>query len=296
MKYFDFHPKINYSFINKDINIIDIFRKNIINLSESNITNNTLFGNFVFPENIAHQYLEDPNQSWMITSLNNIVTNSDWYYPNDIKLSELKIKYNNQIIYSILTLPDLIENDIIIRGLSLEGPFGYVKKWDPSFRSITAIHSDDNRFESGNNISFWRYNGTSAINISFLGIGDTGPSGITNSTEIQKTTEVIDYPLYFIKGEDKVSPYYGISPGNTYIVSDTLAMNGVNGITYTILNKYNKSTIPNNFTYITTKNLYSTSTISNIKIPNTIIINTVESETKNRFSITDKYRIYKIDI
>ena len=80
MKYFDFHPKINYSFINKDINIIDIFRKNIINLSESNITHNTLFGNFVFPENIAHQYLEDPNQSWMITSLNNIVTNSDWYY------------------------------------------------------------------------------------------------------------------------------------------------------------------------------------------------------------------------
>ena len=73
-----------------------------------------MFGNFVFPENIAHQYLEDPNQSWMITSLNNIVTNSDWYYPIDIKLSELKIKYNNQIIYSILTLPDLIENDIIV--------------------------------------------------------------------------------------------------------------------------------------------------------------------------------------
>lgn len=296
MKYFDFHPKIQYLFSDEEVDVIDIFRKNIINVSTTNTTNSMLFGNFIFPENIAYQQYENSNLSWIITSSNNITTPSDWCYPNNIKLSELGLKHKNQIIYSILTLPDLIENDVIIQGLSFNGPVAYVKNWNPIFRTITAIHSDDNRFQTGDNLTFWRKGETSVNSISFLGIGNTGHSGITTSTEIQKTTTIIDYPIQFIKGEDKVSPYYGISPGNTYINNYTLAMNGENGITHTILNKYNRSTLSDTFNFITTKDSYSNDIIANIKIPNNIDINKIKQETQNRFSIINKYRIYKINI
>lgn len=296
MKYFDFHPNIQYSFNGVTKDVIDIFRTIKLNITSFDNIDTQVVGNKEFPENISYQYYQDEKLSWTVPIFNNIISSSDWFLPNDIKLSELMSKYENQIIYSITTLPDLIENDIIVKGLLFEGPKGYVKNWDSNFRSITTIHSAGESFDSGDNITFWRKTDTTVESISFLGMGNTGNSGITTSTEIQKKTEILDYPIIFMKENIKVSPYYGSSPGNTFIFNDTLALTGVNGFTHTVLNKFNKSLLNDTFTYNTTKDLYLESTFSNIKLLKKVYINNLELQMKDKFKIINKYRIYEINI
>ena len=293
MTYFNFHPKTEYSINGINKAVIDIFRKIKLNITQPNTE---VIGSKIFPETISYQKYQDEKLSWLVPISNDINLSSDWFLPNIIKLSELKTKYQNQIVYSITTLPDLVENDIIIKGLSYNGPIGYVKEWDSNFRTITTIHSAGVSFDLGDNITFWRKTDTSINNIYFLGMGNTGTSGITNSTEIQKKTDVLDYPIQFSKQGAKISPYYGISPGNTFIFNDTLALNDVNGFTHTILNKFNKSLLSADFTYITTNDLYSKSNISNIKLVDQIDINTIQLEMKDKFKIINKYRIYEINI
>lgn len=295
MKYFTYHPKIFYNFDGINVNVIDIFRKNDIELSSQKLINTTLTESETTPEDIAKQYYSKEEDSWFVNLTNKIYLRSDWKWPLDIKTSENNTLYDNQLVYSIQTLPDLQEGDIITDEVDGAGTkFVYVKSWNPEFRSIVVMNSSGVSFEANDIVYFYRKTDDELVPISFLSMGTSGTDGITTSTQISKVTNYVDYPIRFKKDDEAVSPYYGSSPGNTYITNTTLSLLGADGFTYTALNKFNRSTLSNSFSYTSSNIGASDIDINNIKIDHYYNSSVASVFIKENFDITDKKRNYTI--
>lgn len=296
MKYFKTHPIVSYTLQNGIVSsIVDIFRKNTISLTINKFVED-VSGDNRSPETIANRVYENTELSWIIPLSNNILTQSEWFISPEEKIKELEIIYNNQLVYSINTMPDLEENDIIVETAYLDSftTFSYVKKWNKEFRSIVALSPSGVTFLVNTPITFLRKTDESYEPISFLGMGVTMTDGITTSTDIVKATDVLDYPTQFIIGNDYISPYYGVSPGNTYIYSNILGMSGTDGFTHTILNKYNNS-ISATYTYLTERTSYTTETRA-LNLIDIIHIPTIEREYAQKLNAKNTTRSQHITV
>lgn len=297
MKYFTYHPKILYDFGGSNISIIDMFRKTDIELSPNNSTYSNVSEIKTTPEDISKQNYSTEEDSWFVNLTNQIYFRHDWKWPLHIKTSETNSLYENQLVYSIQTLPDLQEGDIITDEVDGESTkFVYVKSWNPEFRSIVVANESGVSFEAGNIVYFYRKTTDSLIPIEFLAMGTTGADGITTATEISRVTNYIDYPIKFKKNDETISPYYGTTPGNTYITNTTLSLLGADGFTYTVLNKFNRSTLDSSFDYDSSNIAAKDIDINTILLYKHYNSDVVAVLLKEKFDILDKKRNYKITL
>lgn len=295
MKYFTHHPKIIYNINNTNIDLVDIFRKTEIEITSDNISYINVTTDKITPEMVSKQNYNNEEDSWFINITNGIFTRQDWHWPMNITKSENISKYMNQYVYSIKTLPDLQQGDIISTPNSTGITFEYVHSWNPKFRAITVITSNP-LFQLNDNISFYKKTETELIPILFLSMGLSGSDGITYSTTISKVTNYIDYPIKFKKDDRTISPYYGVSPGNTYIDNTTLSLEGSDGFTYTVLNKYNTSTLSSEFDYVDSRLAYLDLSINTVRIQKDYNIEGLSSLIKAQFDISDRKRNYTINV
>lgn len=276
MKYFTLHPVIRYS-IPVFNTVTEIELKNLFETRKLNLSKNRSFflqiGNKIFPETVATEFLDDPEDSWLIHIINNLRSRTDWPETSEENLRKLVKKYENQTTYFIQTLPSLEINDIIVltSDLHTEGTtfqkLGVVLEWDSYLRSIRTLHSNGLSFAAGNNITFLRKENSDFKILNFLDTGNTQSGGLTYSTQIKRKENPLNVPLSFTQNGNLISAYFNLNstpPGNTFINSETLGITGPNGFTFTALSVYmNNGSIGIN----TVRNSIQSQELLQIKVP-----------------------------
>lgn len=276
MKYFTLHPIIGYTI--PSLNIIEeIELKNLFETRRLNLTKNHSFslqiGNKIFPESIAAEFLDDPEDSWLIHIINNIRSRTDWPQTNEEKLRKLEKTYENQTTYFIQTLPSLEINDILVLTSDLHTngatfqKLGIVLEWNSYLRSIRTLHSNGLSFGSGTYISFIRKENSDYKLLNFSNIGNTQSDGFTYSTIIKRKENPLNVPVNFIQNGNPISAYLNLNstpPGNTFINPETMSITGPNGFTFTALSVYMNS---GNISTNTLKNSINTEKILQIRVP-----------------------------
>lgn len=282
MKYFDKHPIINYSLSGNTYNFIDIFRRNIVNIDERFLETYILESNDTL-ESIATKQYDDASLSWVISLTNN-------YYSKDtIPSLDTTIPITNNKVYSILELPDIKFGDIVFDVSNINSPtfdFLYVKSWDPRFRSFVV----GEKLPTGNSFSE-----SDTIIIARLKEGGvdfiTTPQGVS----LQKITNIETFPIRFSLSSSTISPYLNVSGSGTTYISE-----GSTGITFskTLLYSYITSGISHSQYKIDTEqtNFVINKNDLSIKIPTFQTINTIESGIADSMKITNKSRLFNINI
>lgn len=288
MSFFSSHPLIQYTFSDgKAYDLVDIFKNIEITVTTPNIVSEYLITSSETPEFIANNIYNNVELSWVVNLTNNILNESEWKVPNSVKRDRLETRYGNQKVYSIETLPDLQKNDIIVLTSSIGGntygSYSYVTAWDPVLRAISVIipdNSDDGFTSAGadRNISFVRTTSSGIVGpMSFLGMGQTLAAGTTNTTQILKITNYVDYPQKFTKEGQRISPYYNITgSGNTYINNETLLLGGTNGFTATLLYRFDTGVIGASFGYTSISSGYTSDNVDVISIINKVYVKTIQ--------------------
>ncbi len=282
MKYFDKHPIINYSLNGNNYNFIDIFRRNIVNIDERFLETYILESNDTL-ESIATKQYDDASLSWAISLANN-------YYSKDtIPSLDTTISITNNKVYSILELPDIKFGDIVFDISNINSPtfdFLYVKSWDPRFRSFVV----GEKLPTGNS-----FNKSDTIIIARLTEGGvdlvTTPQGVS----LQKITNIETFPIRFSLSSSTISPYLNVSgSGTTYISAGSTGTSFSKTLLYSYItsgishSQYKIDSEQTNF--IINKNDLS------IKLPTVETINTIESRIADLMKITDRSRLFNINI
>ena len=282
MKYFDKHPIINYTLNGNNYNFIDIFRRNILNIDERFLETYIFESNDTL-ESIATKQYDDASLSWAISLANN-------YYSKDtIPSLDTTIPITNNKVYSILELPNIKFGDIVFNINNIGDPtfdFLYIKSWDPRFRSFVV----GEKLPTGNS-----FNKSDTIIIARLKEGGvdlvTTPQGVS----LQKITNTETFPIRFSLSSSTISPYLNVSGSGTTYISE-----GSTGITFskTLLYSYITSGISHSQYKIDTEqtNFIVNKNDLSIKIPTTETINTIESGIADSMKITNKSRLFNINI
>ena len=282
MKYFDKHPIINYSLNGNNYNFIDIFRRNIVNIDERFLETYILESNDTL-ESIATKQYDDASLSWAISLANN-------YYSKDIIPSlETTIPITNNKVYSILELPDIKFGDIVFDISNINSPtfdFLYVKSWDPRFRSFIVGEKllTGNSFNKSDTIIIARLTEEGVDLI-------TTPQGVS----LQKITNIETFPIRFSLSSSTISPYLNVSgSGTTYISAGSTGT----AFSKTLLYSYITSGISHSQYKIDSEqtNFIVNKNDLSIKIPTVETINTIESGIADSMKITDRSRLFNINI
>ena len=282
MKYFDKHPIINYSLNGNNYNFIDIFRRNIVNIDERFLETYILESNDTL-ESIATKQYDDASLSWAISLANN-------YYSKDtIPSLETTIPITNNKVYSILELPDIKFGDIVFDISNINSPtfdFLYVKSWDPRFRSFIVGEKllTGNSFNKSDTIIIARLTEEGVDLI-------TTPQGVS----LQKITNIETFPIRFSLSSSTISPYLNVSgSGTTYISAGSTGT----AFSKTLLYSYITSGISHSQYKIDSEqtNFIVNKNDLSIKIPTVETINTIESGIADSMKITDRSRLFNINI
>ena len=282
MKYFDKHPIINYSLNGINYNFIDIFRRNIVNIDERFLETYILESNDTL-ESIATKQYDDASLSWVISLANN-------YYSKDtIPSLETIIPITNNKVYSILELPDIKFGDIVFDISNINSPtfdFLYVKSWDPRFRSFIVGEKSltGNSFNKSDTIIIARLTEEGVDLI-------TTPQGVS----LQKITNIETFPIRFSLSSSTISPYLNVSgSGTTYISAGSTGT----AFSKTLLYSYITSGISHSQYKIDSEqtNFIVNKNDLSIKIPTVETINTIESGIADSMKITDRSRLFNINI
>ena len=282
MKYFDKHPIINYSLNGINYNFIDIFRRNIVNIDERFLETYILESNDTL-ESIATKQYDDASLSWAISLANN-------YYSKDtIPSLETTIPITNNKVYSILELPDIKFGDIVFDISNINSPtfdFLYVKSWDPRFRSFIVGEKllTGNSFNKSDTIIIARLTEEGVDLI-------TTPQGVS----LQKITNIETFPIRFSLSSSTISPYLNVSgSGTTYISAGSTGT----AFSKTLLYSYITSGISHSQYKIDSEqtNFIVNKNDLSIKIPTVETINTIESGIADSMKITDRSRLFNINI
>ena len=282
MKYFDKHPIINYSLNGINYNFIDIFRRNIVNIDERFLETYILESNDTL-ESIATKQYDDASLSWVISLANN-------YYSKDtIPSLETIIPITNNKVYSILELPDIKFGDIVFDISNINSPtfdFLYVKSWDPRFRSFIV----GEKSLTGN--SFYKSDTIIIARLTEEGVDlITTPQGVS----LQKITNIETFPIRFSLSSSTISPYLNVSgSGTTYISAGSTGT----AFSKTLLYSYITSGISHSQYKIDSEqtNFIVNKNDLSIKIPTVETINTIESGIADSMKITDRSRLFNINI
>lgn len=285
MKYFQHHPYMSYNINGKEYSFLDIFRKNTLSVDENFQevyvlrTNDSL-------ESISEKLYDTPDNSWLL------FLNNNYFLHTDIPSFNTQIQLSNKKVYSIKTIHNIKQNDIVIDAnldnFGVTSSFLYVDSWDPVFRSVvvTEIGASGDSFQKHQSIAIIRKNidenGFDLI---------TPPGGIS----LEKISYVENFPIRFRSTTNIVSPYLNVSgSGQTYFSESCV------GVTFnkTLLNSYITDGISHGaYSIVTKANKYtSQKTEISIKTPIVDAVSPIESEIKKTMGILNRSRLFNIII
>lgn len=162
----------------------------------------------------------------------------------------------------------------------------YVKSWDPRFRSFVV----GEKLPTGN--SFNKSDTIIIARLTEVGVDlVTTPQGVS----LQKITNIETFPIRFSLSSSTISPYLNVSgSGTTYISAGSTGTSFSKTLLYSYItsgishSQYKIDSEQTNF--VINKNDLS------IKIPTIETINTIESGIADSMKITDRSRLFNINI
>lgn len=257
MTYFNYLPKINYTFPDgTSKTVVDIYKRGHIK-EQDGIFDKILIKGGQKPERLANNLYEDPNLFWQILYANNVISRNDWGL-TDIEISDLFANYYKGFSFHVIAKPELTlrRGDIITVATSgvpvSPTEWAIVDTYEPITRKINSLYFTDDFFTSleGSEIFIWRLRNENVDGDFSDKMVQIFSSSNIDSTFIAKKISSIEASLQQFKNtsvEQVISPYRE-TDGTTLI--DTWEFEFTSEST-TLITKYiNGNELPNNISTI----------------------------------------------
>lgn len=296
MKYFDFHPVVDYNFSENlsSYEMIDIFRTNVIVLDDD-LKKTHLIEPTTNIEELANTYYNDSNYFWLLYLANNITTPNDLPQTIQEKQSQLiennKRKKNYFFIRNLVLKPGdvlLHVNDFSTFSITGGDPYCVVKEHDNILRKTTILeNSDGATLSEGNTILVLRVN---EENNGFILVDPPGENGVS----LDKITNWVDGVINFKKNNFLQNPYLNVSGSGI-----TFFNQSAEGSTFekTLLYSYITDGISHS-SFIIENELTIVEKNDNIllKIPRDSTTLAIEDGMKQAFNIQNSARVFTLNV
>jgi len=240
MAYFNYFPKIQYTFQNdKSFEMVDMFKKAVF--SQNTLNNESIFDTEQLttasnPEVTSYKLYNSSAYSWILFASNNLVNpHLDWPTEWTAFLNSLDKKYNG-FSYYIFYQPSLQIGDVIIKiqisgscsgineedysGCTLSADnttYAIVKDWNNEFRYLTCVGGTGITFSEGDRFAIARKDETGKLKLHDFGINF--PQGSVSETtfsvfKIERADGEKNAIEYFLADGKVISPYVKLNPVN----------------------------------------------------------------------------------
>lgn len=136
MNYFSMIPKIKYSFLTGDYDVVDLFNR--IGIKPNFYLNSNLYyeetpNNITSPEKYSFLKYDDFRFYWLLFLVNNVYNpHTDWPYSQDLFETKLK-KEEKKLSFYIFENAPIIKNDIFYIN---DSQYGLIESWNPFYKQI----------------------------------------------------------------------------------------------------------------------------------------------------------------